>query len=173
MEDIVNGRLDDSGPLWEGRRNGVAIITPENKAGFIEGGTLVDLFRADPAAVLDRIIVMKEAVIEFSKRRQLPAPSWWNDLPEVPDLASTAVKNIGAATQRPATQRGKTPRIIKLLEKHFPEGVPDPAYRPRKALKTDLLKWDPELDPLDEATLKKAIDNYNATKQVRKQSDSA
>jgi hypothetical protein len=173
IEDIVNGRLDNSGPLWEGRRNGVAVITPENKAGFIEGGRLIDQFRANRAAVLDFIIVMKEAVIDFSKRRQLPAPSWWSDLPEVPDLASTAVKNIGAATQRPVTQRGKTPRIIELLEKHFPEGVPDPAYCPRKALKADLLKWDPDLDPLDEATLKKAIDSYHATKRDRKSSDSA
>jgi hypothetical protein len=168
MEDIVNGRLDDSGPLWEGRRNGVAIITPENKAGFIEGGRLVDLFRADPAAVLDRIIVMKDAALDFSRRSRLPPPSWWNDLPEAPDLASNAVTDSVATAKPPAAKRGKIPRILEYLAGHFPEGVPDPAYRPRKALRADLLRWDPDLDPLDEATLKKAIDSYNATKRDRK-----
>ena len=36
-EDIVNGRLDDSGPLREGRRLGVRLITLENQAEFMEG----------------------------------------------------------------------------------------------------------------------------------------
>ena len=62
----------------------------------------------------------------------------------------------------------KIPRILEYLAGYFPEGVPDPAYLPRKALRADLLKWDPDLDPLDEATLKKAIDSYNATKRDRK-----
>jgi hypothetical protein len=41
MEDILNGRLDDSGPLRDGRRLGLRlIITPESRAGFIEGRQL-------------------------------------------------------------------------------------------------------------------------------------
>jgi len=47
MEDIVNGRLDDSGPLREGRRLGLRLITPEYKAGFIEGAQLLDLIQVD------------------------------------------------------------------------------------------------------------------------------
>src|SRR5271169_1188283 len=43
MEDAVNGRLDNSGPFREGQRSGLMIITPENKAGFIEGHQLRDL----------------------------------------------------------------------------------------------------------------------------------
>jgi hypothetical protein len=34
MQDIVNGHLDDSGPLWEGRRSGVGYITPDYKVGY-------------------------------------------------------------------------------------------------------------------------------------------
>jgi hypothetical protein len=44
--------------------------------------------------------------------------------------------------------------------------VPDPAQKPRKALKSDLITWDPTLKPLDEATLKKAIDEYNRERQT-------
>jgi hypothetical protein len=41
----------------------------------------------------------------------------------------------------------------------FPNGVPDPAHCPRKTLKADLLKRDPGLKPLDDATLKSAIED--------------
>lgn len=57
---------------------------------------------------------------------------------------------------------GKQPRIQALLAELFPNGVPDPAHCPRKALKADLLKRDPSLNPLDEATLKSAIEAYNS-----------
>jgi len=43
MEDIVNGRLDNSGPFRENQRSGLRGITPENKACFIEGHQLRDL----------------------------------------------------------------------------------------------------------------------------------
>ncbi|WP_166145419.1 hypothetical protein [Methylosinus sp. RM1] len=57
---------------------------------------------------------------------------------------------------------GKQPRIIERLEKMFPDGVPAPGLAPRKALKADLLQLDKSLEPLDEATLKSAIDSYNS-----------
>ena len=42
MEDILNGRLDDSGPLRDdGQRLGLRLITPEHKAGFIKGPQLL------------------------------------------------------------------------------------------------------------------------------------
>ena len=42
MEDILNGRLDDSGPLRDdGPRLGLRLITPEHKAGFIKGPQLL------------------------------------------------------------------------------------------------------------------------------------
>jgi hypothetical protein len=37
IEDIVNGRLDNAGPIREGRRLGLRLITPDNQAGYLEG----------------------------------------------------------------------------------------------------------------------------------------
>jgi hypothetical protein len=64
--------------------------------------------------------------------------------------------------------RGKVPLIIKHLQEMFPESVPDPAICPRKVLKDDLIKKDKKLVTLDDATLKRAIDQYN---HDRKQSE--
>ena len=50
MEDILNGRLDDSGPLVDGRRLGLRLITPENRAAFIEGPQLLEEISARIAA---------------------------------------------------------------------------------------------------------------------------
>jgi hypothetical protein len=65
--------------------------------------------------------------------------------------------------KRRLPEAGKQPRIKALLSEMFPKGVPDPAHCPRKTLKADLLKRDPGLNPLDEATLKSAIDAYNSS----------
>src|SRR5438045_2553798 len=59
QEDILNGRLDDSGPPRDGGRLGLRWITPDNKAQFIEGRELLEAFRAGPQ-VLHYVIVMKE-----------------------------------------------------------------------------------------------------------------
>jgi hypothetical protein len=56
---------------------------------------------------------------------------------------------------------GKRPRIKAHLAKLFPDGVPDPAYCNRKELIRELLKIDPGLKPLDDGTLKTAIEEYN------------
>jgi hypothetical protein len=76
MADIVNGRLDDSGPLVDGRRLGLRLITPKNRAAFIEGPQLLDLIRTKEAWLLHYVVVMKEAVLDFAQRHQLPSPSW-------------------------------------------------------------------------------------------------
>ena len=60
-EDIVNGHLDDAGPLHGGRRLGVRLIPPESKAGFIEGRQLLDIFNFDQTSwILNCVVVMKE-----------------------------------------------------------------------------------------------------------------
>jgi hypothetical protein len=64
---------------------------------------------------------------------------------------------------KPVPEAGKQPRIRALLAELFPGGVPDPGHCPRKALKADLLRRDQSLNPLDEATLKSAIDAYNSS----------
>jgi hypothetical protein len=56
---------------------------------------------------------------------------------------------------------GKAPLIIEHLKGLHPQGVPDPSHCPRKALKADLLARDKRLEPLDDATLKSAIDTFN------------
>ena len=166
MEDIVNGRLDDSGPLVDGRRLGLTLVAPENKAAFIEGPQLLDLIRTKEAWLLHYVMVAKEAVLDFAQRHQLPPPSWWADSASMPtavpnDATVTTVKpNTGAVASRSG---GKQPRILKYLSEHFSAEVPEPGLYPRYTLKSDILKWDPDLDPLDEATLKKAIDTYNAS----------
>jgi hypothetical protein len=90
IEDIINDRLDDAGPLKDGRRLGLRLITPENQAAYLEGHQARDLLTAVniPAAfsfVSNRLVVMKEAVLDFARRHELPPPSWWTD-------ASTATK---------------------------------------------------------------------------------
>jgi hypothetical protein len=165
MEDIVNGRLDNLGPLSEGRRLGVALITPECKAGFIEGGQFRDLFRTGQGWIPHYVVIMKKATLDFARRRRLPPPSWWTDSEETPtpspnDTTSDATAGSG---EEPLPSLGKQPRIAKYLMEHFPDRVPDPGRCPRKDLKQAILKWDPTLRPLDEATLKKAIDKHNAS----------
>jgi hypothetical protein len=64
---------------------------------------------------------------------------------------------------KPVPEAGKQPRIRAHLAEMFPNGVPDPAHCPRYTLKADLLRRDPSLSPLDEATLKSAIDAHNSS----------
>ena len=121
-EDILNGRLDNSGPLRDdGQRLGLRLITPENRAGFIEGRQLLDLIHADQAWALHNVLVMKEAVLDFAQRHHLPSPSWWADSAsaptEVPNDATVGVvkPNTGAAPSRSA---GKQPRILKYFAEY-------------------------------------------------------
>ena len=165
MVDIINGRLDDSGPLVDGRRLGLRLITSESRAAFIEGPELLDRIRTKEARLLHRIVIRKEAVLDFAQRHQLPSPSWWTDSPSTPTEVPNDTKvNVVKPNARAVASGsvGKLPRILKLLSEHFHDGVPEPGLCPRHTLKSDILKWDPSLAPLDEATLKRAIERYNA-----------
>jgi hypothetical protein len=170
LEDIVNGRLDDSGPPRDdGQRLGLRWITPDDKPRFIEGHQLRIPIDAHRDSALDRIVVMKEAVLDFAERHQLPSPSWWADSPgtlaQVPSEKFNVVKPTEAAASRSV---GKQPRILKYLSEHFPDGVPEPGLYPRKTLQFEILEKDPGLRPLDEGTLKKAIEKYNANLNKQK-----
>jgi hypothetical protein len=168
QEDILNSRLDNSGPLRNGRRLGLRCIGPDNKSHFVEGPQLLEYFESGPW-VLDHVIAAKEAVLDFAKRRELPPPSWWAQLVGTPTDApydtNVHEANTTAAVSRPL---GKQPRIAEYLRQHFPAGVPEPGLYPRKTLQFEILKWDPGLKPLDDGTLKKAIDNYNASYTSKK-----
>jgi len=109
IEDIMNGRLDDAGPLADGRRLGLRIITPENRAGYLEGqqaGELLTLAKGSAEVfsfVSHRLVLMKEAVFDFARRYQLPPPSWWTDATDV------------------AVQSGRTGHIESASDAALPE----------------------------------------------------
>ena len=79
LEDIINGRLDEAGPLVDGRRLGLRLELG-GRPCFISGHEIQVFFRCSPPAIaLDQILIMKEAVLDFAWRYQLPLPSWWAD----------------------------------------------------------------------------------------------
>jgi hypothetical protein len=91
-------------------------------------------------------------------------PSEWSDddLPRLEILVSNL--DFYNWLERQVTQPnpgGKQSRIIVLLAKMFPTGVPNRADCPREPLKAELVKRDPSLKPLDLKTLKTAIEAYN------------
>jgi hypothetical protein len=80
-----------------------------------------------------------------------------------PDVLDISLLEWLKAKQNPP-RGGKQPRILKHLAAMFPnERVPEASLKPRHILRADLLKRDPDLKPLDEGTLRRAIDTYNAT----------
>jgi len=111
IEDIVNGRFDNSGPLREGQGSGLRLIAPDYKARFVTSNDLRPLVPLDPW--LHHIVMMKDAVLDFARRRRVPPPSWWDargsasdDLP-----ASTATTSIsGASSQESAPAMLERPR---------------------------------------------------------------
>jgi hypothetical protein len=56
---------------------------------------------------------------------------------------------------------GKLAKLWKYFETHFLGPIPRPSEEPRQTLRGKILEWDKALSPLDEGTLKKAIDGYN------------
>jgi hypothetical protein len=129
IEDIINGHLDDAGPLADGRRLGFRIITPENRAGYLEGHQARELITAGgtPAAfsfVSNRLLVLKEAVLDFARRHKVPPPSWWTDasraaneqtgdLP-VPEQPAAGEKPNNSAADQGARVASERSRAIKL-----------------------------------------------------------
>jgi len=164
QEDILNSRLDNSGPLRNGHRLGLRCIGPDNRSHFVEGPQLLEYFGPGQAWALDYVVIMKEAVLDFAKRHELSPPSWWvqplSTPTDVPTETNVRESNTIAAGSR---SLGKQPRILKYLSEHFPAGVPEPGLYPRKTLQFEILKKDPSVGPLDEGTLKKAIEKYNAS----------
>jgi hypothetical protein len=127
--DAVNGRLDDAGPLRDGQRSGLRIITSENKAGFIKGRFLHDLQRTGELySALDRIVVMKEAILVFAALRELPAPSWWANNSTAlchaatTDAHSTTTHPTSTITD-PAKRRGRRRKKGQAVEKAMREDI--------------------------------------------------
>jgi hypothetical protein len=132
LTDIINGRLDNAGPLRDGRRFGLRLIMPDGRAHFLEGHEVNDLIQAgeNVPALLHRIVVMKEAVLDFAHRHALPPPSWWADTVAASDEAkanmpSDDVAPISSATsEKPATavlarRRGRRPERLESVKKEM------------------------------------------------------
>jgi hypothetical protein len=115
FQDIANGRLDETGPLVEGRRLGLRLVTPDFQAGFLEGKQVVDLLRSgwDAQRLGHRIVVMKEAALAFAKIRRLPPPSWWHDTIDAPLAAPGNPAGAAAPSNSVSTpKRGR--RSVRL-----------------------------------------------------------
>ena len=82
-------------------------------------------------------------------------------LPEGPSIAGADFERWLDA---PPKALGKQPLVIELLRKRFGgELVPDPAHCPRKLLLAELRSSHKSLGSLNDDTLKKSIDRYNAS----------
>lgn len=153
IEDIINGRFDDSGPLRDGRRLGLRFITPENRAGYLEGHQARELITADgtPAAfsfVSNRLLVLKEAVLDFARRNKLPPPSWWIDVStatnehtadahvvEVPMAGEKADLSAAEQEARAADVRSRAIKL-EVTARRFAESIRD-----LEALPSSTLRW--------------------------------
>ena len=134
LEDIVNKRLDDAGPLVEGRRLGLRIITPDHRAGFLDGDQARDLLLPGGAWTLhlDRIVVLKEAALDFARRHALPPPSWWSDavaastksapLDTVIQKPSAASKNQASLKRRRGAKPEKLGRVKEAMKNDIRQG---------------------------------------------------
>jgi hypothetical protein len=129
IEDIINDRLDDAGPLEGGRRLGLRVITPENRAGYLDGQQARELLMpaGTPTAfsfVSHRLVVMKVAVLDFARRHELPPPSWWTDAStatkeqtgDLPELTGSFSNDLAASGQPNHGRRASGPKSIRDLE---------------------------------------------------------
>jgi Bacterial regulatory proteins, gntR family len=132
MQDIVNGHLDDSGPLWEGRRSGVGCITPDYKVGLIEGRHLLELAKSELTNnwALHYLVVMKEAVLDFASRHEIPPPSWWTDGTSVSTDADVTTKGAHSIPASPilapthsARPRGRRPKKLDQVKDAMREDI--------------------------------------------------
>jgi hypothetical protein len=78
-----------------------------------------------------------------------------NHICGAPQLEKQSNNHLGS----PPT--GKLAKLWKYFETHFSGPIPRPSEEPRQTLRGKILEWDKALFPLDDGTLKKAIDRYN------------
>jgi hypothetical protein len=78
-EDVVNGLLDDSGPLINGSRLGLRFIDSSGRGVYVNGRLLFGKMHLPFRSKGDHILAAKEAVLDFARRHELPPPSWWSD----------------------------------------------------------------------------------------------
>jgi hypothetical protein len=171
LEDVVNGRLDDAGPLVEGQRLGLRIETPDFRAGFLEGRQILDALRSggDAEFLAHRIVVMKEAALTFAQWHNLPPPSWWQngtvDLPMTApdDLIGTAASSPGTALQNPVNQA--LPRKRARAPKKF--------ERTKQAMKHDILQGRLTATELDSMLEREISERYGVSRDTARKARNA
>jgi hypothetical protein len=167
LEDIVNGRLDDAGPLTNGQRLGLRFINDKGQAGLLEGHEVRDLFvpggitSAITPLVTSRLVVLKEAVLDFARRHELPQPSWWADAPNESNSTNDAAPDAAAPILDAVSQ---TPRAATLA----------PAYRQRakklervkEAMRDDVRQGRYTLSELQNMAEKSMAANYGVSRDT-------
>jgi hypothetical protein len=162
---MLNGRLDEAGPVAEdGRRLGLRLITPEGKAGFIEGHQLRDVIAGMPewpSFVGNRVVVLKEAILDFARRHQLPTPSWWVDASGATDERQVMGPNQPTRVlnpEAPARRRGRKPRKLELV---------------KDAIKGDLQRGRYTVAGLKDMIEKTLADTYNVSRDTARKARNA
>jgi hypothetical protein len=125
LTDILNGHLDESGPLREDQRSGLRLVTPEYKAGIIQGHHVRDLLKKSPISQFsNHILVMKEAALDFAKRHEIPPPSWWTEGPSVSidSDAATSPSPVPTSTHS-ARPRGRRPKKLDRAKEAMREDI--------------------------------------------------
>jgi hypothetical protein len=77
-EDVINGLLDDSGPLINGSRLGLRFIDSSGRGVYVNGRLLFGKMQLPFRSKGDHISAAKEAVLDFAQRHEMPPPSWWS-----------------------------------------------------------------------------------------------
>lgn len=75
-EDVINGLLDDSGPLINGSRLGLRFIDSSGRGVYVNGRLLFGKMHLPFRGMAQRILMAKEAVLDVARRREVPPPSW-------------------------------------------------------------------------------------------------
>jgi hypothetical protein len=96
FEDIVNGRLDFFGPRANQQRCGLALLDAEDRPIFVQGDLLAKV-KYPFARNLHRLLVAREAVLQFARGHRLPPPSWWSHT----TIASKKQKTAGRRKRKP------------------------------------------------------------------------
>jgi len=85
---------------------------------------------ADPSFSLHRILTMKEAVLDFAKRREIPSPSWWTDGTSVSPDAGVTTKGAHSIAASPipapthsARPRGRRPKKLDQVKAAMREDI--------------------------------------------------
>jgi hypothetical protein len=128
LEDIINGRLDHEGPLHDGRKRGL-YLEFGGRPHFVDGHEIHALM-ADPSFSLHRILIMKEAILDFAKRRGIPPPSWWANPTSVSTDAGVTTKGAHSIAASPtaapthsARPLGRRPKKLDQVKKAMREDI--------------------------------------------------